>query len=57
METYNIKLLKKKAKMVWKRFKACGFDESLLKKRFEVVDEDISLYNKYYGWRFGMIKR
>ena len=46
---------KKAAKIVWKRFKACGFNIELLHKRFELSTEEKNLYNKYYGLIFGKI--
>ncbi len=51
---------KEKAKIVHKRFKACGYDAELYIKKFspdksnfkeyEEFILDINLYNKFFGW-------
>jgi hypothetical protein len=48
---------KKKAKIIWKQYKACSFDSTVLLDNFEVTDEDLLLYNRYYGRKFGVIRR
>lgn len=59
-EDTKIQKLKKQkdkiAKIVFKRLKACGFSIELLKERFEITEEDISEYNRRYGYRFGYIR-
>ncbi len=46
MADYN----EKRAHMIFKRLKACGFDVEIYKQRFgELTDAERINYNKFYG--------
>ncbi len=46
MVDYN----KKRAHMIFKRLKACGFNVEIYKQRFgELNDEERANYNRFYG--------